>query len=88
MQEHYGELRMPVAILCDREDAIIDQEQQSLRLHRDIPGSRLYDLPESGHMLHHILPEQMVRTIRQLTESAEARSAPEPFTPYPAEVMS
>lgn len=98
MQERYGELHMPVAILCDREDAIIDQEQQSIRLHREIPGSRLYDLHEAGHMLHHVLPEQLVRAVRELPAASEPparppkmppeRPAAEPVSPYPAEVMS
>lgn len=86
MQGRYGELRMPVAILCDRRDAIIDQERQSIRLHRDIPGSRLYDLRDAGHMLHHILPEQLVRAIDDFPASAPPAAAA--AIPVPERVIS
>lgn len=70
MQRHYGQLRMPVAILFDREDAIIDQTRQSILLHEDIPGSRLYEVQRGGHMLHHILPEQVVRAVAEIRAAA------------------
>jgi pimeloyl-ACP methyl ester carboxylesterase len=49
----YNELRLPVAIVAGTEDLIVDMETHSGRLHRELPQSELYVLPDTGHMAHY-----------------------------------
>jgi pimeloyl-ACP methyl ester carboxylesterase len=52
-EHRYGELRLPVAIVAGAEDRIVDPGRQSIRLHRDVPGSGLWVVAGQGHMVHH-----------------------------------
>lgn len=46
-------------------------EQQSFRLHRDIPTSKLVVLPDTGHMIPHVNPEAVFAAIdKKLLDSA------------------
>ena len=49
----YGEIRAPVVIVAGTDDKAVDYRGHSVRLHRDIPGSRLHIWPNTGHMVHH-----------------------------------
>lgn len=48
----YARLTMPVAIIAGDHDKLVDTEEQSARLHREIPQSTLRRLPGVGHMVH------------------------------------
>jgi pimeloyl-ACP methyl ester carboxylesterase len=50
--ERYGDLKMPVVIIAGEEDRLIDINDQSQRLHEDIPQSTMHRLPGQGHMIH------------------------------------
>ena len=49
--DEYANLRMPVTIVAGGEDRLIDSNAQSVRLHRDIPQSKLHLLAGEGHMI-------------------------------------
>jgi len=53
LMRRYGDLRVPVAIVAGAEDRIVDTGRQSVRLHGEVPGSRLWVVPGEGHMVHH-----------------------------------
>lgn len=63
LQHRYQDLRLPVTIVAGAADRIIDTEANSVRLHRDIPGSRLLVVPDAGHMIHHLNPDVVVGAI-------------------------
>jgi len=65
----YGNLKMPVVIIAGRDDQLIDVEQ-STRLHRDIPQSRLHLVARAGHMIH----QTETRTVMAAIEEAVAAS--------------
>ena len=48
----YGQLTMPVAIVVGADDRLIDPDDQSGRLHRDIAHSTFHRVTGSGHMVH------------------------------------
>ena len=70
LQSAYPRLRTPVAILTGGMDAIVDVDEQSRRLHADVPGSTLKVLPGLGHMVHYSACTAIVRTIDGLMQAA------------------
>jgi pimeloyl-ACP methyl ester carboxylesterase len=46
-----------------------------VRLHHDIPGSKLHIWPNTGHMVHHSRTEEVVEAIEEVFEMAGDRSA-------------
>jgi pimeloyl-ACP methyl ester carboxylesterase len=68
-QKHYANLKMPVVIVAGEEDRLIDINNQSARLHRDVTQSTLHRLPGVGHMVH------QTATIAVMAAIDEAASA-------------
>jgi pimeloyl-ACP methyl ester carboxylesterase len=66
-RHRHGELAMPVTILSGDDDRIVDPGRQSLRLHREVPGSELRVVPGAGHMIYHTAPDAVVEAIEAAT---------------------
>lgn len=49
----YSHLSMPVTLVAGKGDLVVDQENQSRCLHRDIAHSTLHVVAGAGHMVHH-----------------------------------
>ena len=64
---HYGELKMPVAILAGAGDRLIDPESQSGRLHQVVAHSTYRCLEGSGHMVHQTDPVAVMSAIDEVT---------------------
>ena len=79
LRHRYRELRVPVVIAAGAEDRYIGTEAQSVRLHRELPGSELRVVPGAGHMVHHAAPDEALTAI----EAASARSAAPRSVPRP-----
>lgn len=67
-QNHYRSLQLPTFIIAGAGDRIVNVDQQSRRLARDLPGSALWVLPGLGHMLHHSVPDQVMEAIEMLSK--------------------
>jgi pimeloyl-ACP methyl ester carboxylesterase len=80
-QARYPELRLPVMIITGDADEIITPERQSMRLHVDIPHSRLRVLPGLGHMLHYFAQDEIAAGIDAMTPGAGERSTAEAMRP-------
>jgi pimeloyl-ACP methyl ester carboxylesterase len=76
LQHRYGELRVPVTVICGTEDQVTDFDRQSCRLHEMLPGSRFVPVPGAGHMVHHVATERVAEAVEQ---AAAAR--PQPGSP-------
>ncbi len=63
LRRHYRELAVPVVILAGADDRFIDPGWNSVRLHRELPTSELTLAPGAGHMVHHIVPEEVMTAI-------------------------
>jgi len=74
-RNQYKTLKMPVGIIAGEGDRIIDIDQQSARLHQDIPHSKFYRIPAAGHMVHQTAPQAMMAAINGLLEPARKRDA-------------
>lgn len=74
----YRALTLPVEIFAGTADRIVRQEDQSPRLHEELPHSMLHLLPGEGHMLHYAAADAIGRAIERLagSEMASRRSAP------------
>lgn len=52
LAHRYRELAMPLTLVTGDGDRIVDPDN-TLRLHHEMPGSRLVVIPGAGHMVHH-----------------------------------
>jgi pimeloyl-ACP methyl ester carboxylesterase len=70
LARHYSELSVPVAIMGGMGDKIVDCDSQAGRLAAELPGSKLTKVPGIGHMIHHIVPDQVAAVILNLIRAA------------------
>lgn len=73
---HYGDIAVPLMIVAGSEDLVVDPIGHSGRLHDDVPGSRLRLWPDTGHMVHHTRPGEVIDAIEEVFEMADAAVAP------------
>lgn len=66
LQKHYPELKMPVTILAGEGDLVASAEGNSRRLHEAVPQSTLRLFPETGHMIQHLVPDDISSEVNQL----------------------
>ncbi len=76
LQHRYGELHVPVTVICGTEDQVTDFDRQSRRLHEMLPGSRFVPVPGAGHMVHHVATERVAEAVEQA-----AAERPQPGSP-------
>jgi pimeloyl-ACP methyl ester carboxylesterase len=69
----YGQLKMPVVIVAGEEDRLIDIDDQSARLHEEIPGSTLHRVPGAGHMVHQTATDLVMNAIDEAALAAGRR---------------
>lgn len=72
---HYADLTMPVVIVAGEEDRIVDIDDQSARLHAELPRSTLHRVPGVGHMVHQSATEAVMAAIDEAFEGR--RPAPD-----------
>jgi pimeloyl-ACP methyl ester carboxylesterase len=88
LRERYHELLLPVAIVAGDSDRSIDTQQQSERLHRELPQSSLHIVRDGGHMVHHQAPQEVMAAIDHAAtaEGAVPRQYQHVF-PAPAQII-
>jgi pimeloyl-ACP methyl ester carboxylesterase len=95
----YGDLDMPVVILAAKRDAIVDFAHQAQRLAEAVPGAILRPVDDAGHMIHHLVPDEVIEAValaaatpsqvedrlplQSAAASAPARGAHEPAISHP-----
>jgi pimeloyl-ACP methyl ester carboxylesterase len=70
LHKHYPELKMPVSILAGEGDLVASAEGNSRRLHEALPQSSLRLFPETGHMMQHLVPDDIATEVNQLSGQA------------------
>jgi pimeloyl-ACP methyl ester carboxylesterase len=68
LADHYSELS--IQIMAGRGDKIVSSDRQSGRLSAALPQNTFRDVPDTGHMLHHIVPEEVAAVIREIADAA------------------
>jgi pimeloyl-ACP methyl ester carboxylesterase len=63
LSKRYSELTMPVVIMSGAGDLHSLPQLHSERLHKELPQSDLLLVPEVGHMIHHVVPDQVMAAI-------------------------
>jgi pimeloyl-ACP methyl ester carboxylesterase len=63
MKKEYRDLKLPVVIMAGTDDRVVNTGWNSVRLHRELPGSELTLAPGEGHMVHHCVPEEVMAAI-------------------------
>jgi pimeloyl-ACP methyl ester carboxylesterase len=66
----YDEVRVPVVIVAGEEDRLIDIDDQSARLHSELPNSTIRRVPRAGHMVHQTAPEVVLAAIDEAARRA------------------
>jgi pimeloyl-ACP methyl ester carboxylesterase len=62
LQAGYRNIKCPVQLIHGDSDEVIEKEQ-TLRMHRVLGRSELRVIPQAGHMVHHVDPEAVSRTV-------------------------
>ena len=68
-RQEYSKLKMPVAIIAGENDRLIDIDEQSARLHKDIPQSTFSRVSETGHMVHQTATNVVMNAIDEVARS-------------------
>lgn len=77
LAEHYSELSIPIAIVAGIGDRIVDCDGQAGRLGAELPQSELRKISDAGHMIHHIIPEEVAAVILDVARKAFAGRPPQ-----------
>ncbi len=59
----YPALDLPVVIIAGRDEAFISTEKHSVRLAQELPDVELRLFEGVGHMVHHLIPEEVMAAI-------------------------
>lgn len=70
----YARLKMPVTIIAGDEDKLIDINDQSARLHRDVSQSSFHRLGGEGHMIQQTATASVIEAI-ETTRKAKASAS-------------
>lgn len=63
LHRRYHELTLPVVVMCGEADTVVDIDKQSARLHAELPRSEMHRIPGDGHMIHHLVPYEIMNAI-------------------------
>ena len=63
LSNRYQELRMPIIIMAGSGDLLALTKLHSERLHKEITHSKLVLAPGVGHMIHQVVPEEVMEAI-------------------------
>ncbi len=71
-KNRYEELRMPVTIIFGEDDKSVNPENHGRRLHKQVAGSKLIMLPDTGHSPHHAHPDVVIDAIGEVARLAKS----------------
>ncbi|AEG91725.1 alpha/beta fold hydrolase [Ramlibacter tataouinensis] len=70
LSRRYAEITVPVTLVAGEDDKVVDLQAHSSRLHRELPQSRMFAVPRTGHMAHHSARDLIVRALTGALQSA------------------
>ena len=70
-QDHYGRLKLPVAILTGADDTTVSPDIHSRTLATQVEGATLQVLPDTGHALHHAETQVIIEAIDSVAVRSE-----------------
>ncbi|HKH19724.1 MAG TPA: alpha/beta hydrolase [Gammaproteobacteria bacterium] len=69
LRHHYSKLTMPVTIMAGANDRFVSASRHSVFLHDELPHSDLRLAEGAGHMVHHVVPHEVMAAIDSLAEA-------------------
>jgi pimeloyl-ACP methyl ester carboxylesterase len=75
LRGRYFSLGVPLVLMAGDGDRIVDSGRQTMHLHRQLPNTVLHLVPGGGHMLHHLVPQQVVEAIQAVDQAKGPRPA-------------
>jgi pimeloyl-ACP methyl ester carboxylesterase len=75
LMREYSKLTIPVHIMAGSADLFVSTGAQSARLHRRVRESTFREKAGAGHMIHHIVPEEVLEVIDKASGPHPMRSA-------------
>jgi pimeloyl-ACP methyl ester carboxylesterase len=73
LRRDYKDLTLPVAIIAGDGDKVVFK-RRSEQLRDTIPGSVLQIVNGAGHMVHHLVPQQVAKVVESVAEASRVRS--------------
>jgi len=70
MAPHYQHLHMPIEIVHGLEDGIVDYHIESVQM-TALPNVRVTAASGVGHMLHHVIPDEVVAAVDRAADRAD-----------------
>jgi pimeloyl-ACP methyl ester carboxylesterase len=70
LRRRYHELTMPVTIMAGVNDRFVSATMHSAHLHKELPQSGLCLVPGMGHMIHQLVPHEVMKVIDSMTKAA------------------
>ena len=68
--DEYPDLKMPITIIAGEDDRLIDIDEQSARLHRDVGQSKFSRIPGEGHMIQQTATASVMAAIESVAQEA------------------
>ena len=75
LRSRYFALGVPTVLMAGTGDRIVHPGRQTMHLHRQLPNSVLHMVPEAGHMLHYLVPQQVVEAVCAVNEARGQKPA-------------
>jgi pimeloyl-ACP methyl ester carboxylesterase len=75
LRSRYFTLGTPLVLMAGDGDRIVHPGRQTVHLHRQLPNSVLHLVPGGGHMLHHLVPQQVVEAIQAVDQAKGPKPA-------------
>jgi pimeloyl-ACP methyl ester carboxylesterase len=69
LRGRYNDLALPVMIIAGDGDKVVFK-RRSEQLHSSIPDSELQIIEGAGHMLHHLVPQQVAQAVARVSQKA------------------
>ncbi|MBA2491540.1 MAG: alpha/beta hydrolase [Gammaproteobacteria bacterium] len=70
LRRRYGELTMPVTIMAGADDQFVNSTRHSAQLQKELPQSDLRLVPGVGHMIHQLVPREVMAVIDSMAKGA------------------
>ena len=71
----YGELKMPVVVIAGEGDRVVDFDDQSARLHANLPQSTLHRVLGAGHMIHYSATDEVMAAIDEAAAKTTTKAS-------------
>jgi pimeloyl-ACP methyl ester carboxylesterase len=69
-REHYRSLDMPVIIVAGADDRLVNTDEQSAELHREVGHSSFHAIEATGHMVHQTATKRVMAAIDEANQAS------------------